>query len=171
MTVLVTGFGPFPGTPHNPTAALALAVDGSRIGAIGVRAAVLPVSYRRGPDEAITYARALGASLVLGFGVASRRDRVWVERTGVRVDSGPPDIDGRTDTGLEGPERVAATADVAVLAQVLGAGISDDAGVYVCNAWLHRVVRGVGVPVGFVHVPPVGIEPATVLDAIRALIR
>lgn len=171
MKVLVTGFGPFPGTPHNPTDALCRSVTGLRVGALELRGVVLPVSYRRGPDAAIADALALGPelALVLGLGVAGARTGVWVERTARRVDAGPIDVDGRSDAALFGPPEVRATLDVDRLAEALGAGVSDDAGQYVCNAWLYRVSQAVDAPVGFVHVPPAGLPLATLLAGIAAL--
>jgi pyrrolidone-carboxylate peptidase len=56
------------------------------------------------------------------------------------------------------------------LARALGAVLSDDAGRYVCNAWLHRVASALDVPVGFVHVPAEGIAAERLLDGISALI-
>lgn len=171
MKVLVTGFGPFPGTPHNPTDALCRSVTGLRVGDHELRGVVLPVSYRRGPDAAIAEALALGPdlALVLGLGVAGARSGVWVERTARRVDAGPLDVDGRSDAALSGPDEVRATLDVDRLAEALGAGLSDDAGRYVCNAWLYRVAQAVPAPVGFVHVPPAGLALATLLAGIAAI--
>jgi len=170
VNVLVTGFGAFPGVSHNPSGELARAVDGAEVDGVRVVGRVLDVSYTRGPREAIRLARSLGAALVLGTGVASSRSAVDVERRAVRAASGPADVDGRTRSGLRGPAIVEATIDVARLAAALGANVSDDAGRYVCNAWLYRVARGCTVPVGFVHVPPAGLDRALLLAGLRALL-
>jgi pyroglutamyl-peptidase len=162
--VLVTGFGPFPGVDRNPTAELARALDGTRVGDARIVGIVLPVAYKRGPDLAIATARSIDAALVLGFGVAMRRTHVCVEHIGRHVVRGDPDVDKDTDPGLA-PGDVRATLDCAVLARALDAERSDDAGAYVCNAWLHRVTRELaGIPVGFVHVPAESIS----LDRVRA---
>lgn len=172
MIVLVTGFGPFPGVDDNPTAALARAVDGATAGTARVVGRVLPASYVRAPDETVRLAREVGAALVVGTGVAVRRSVVCVERVAVRYSLGAPDVDGDTaGCGADGPERVAATIGCAHLAQALGADLSDDAGEYVCNAWLYRVVRALDVPVGFVHVPPEGLAPRRLLDALGTLVK
>jgi pyrrolidone-carboxylate peptidase len=132
---------------------------------------VLPVSWRRGPDLAIARARELDAALVVGLGVAVSRAAVCVERVGVRVERGMPDVDGRTDPLLDGPPEVRATLDTERLATALGATLSDDAGRYVCNAWIYRVTQALdGVPVGFVHVPSAGLAPQALLDALGALV-
>lgn len=171
MTVLVTGFGAFPGVPVNPTASLAQAVDGRVVGGRVVRGLVLPVSYARGPALTVSTARELGAQLVVGLGVAVGRLRPDVERIGRRCLGGSPDVDGRSDAGLLGPDEVRATLDVQCLADALDAGLSDDAGTYVCNAWLYQVTAQLDVPVGFVHVPADGMAPERLLRGLEALLR
>jgi pyroglutamyl-peptidase len=170
MNVLVTGFGAFPGVPRNPSGDLARAVDGADLEGVRVVGRVLEVSYSRGPREAISLARSLEAAIVIGTGVASKRSHVDVERRAVRAASGPADVDGRKRSGLRGPSIVEATIDVDRLAHALAANVSDDAGRYVCNAWLYRVTRGCAAPVGFVHVPPAGLDPALLLAGLRALL-
>lgn len=170
MNVLVTGFGPFPGMSDNPTARLVRALDGLQIGRATVIGRVLPVSYRRGPEQAVRLARDHRAVLVVGTGVAASRANVCVERLAVRVAVGRPDVDGAVDTGLSGADEVHASLDTAALARALGAVASDDAGRYVCNAWLHHVASALDVPVGFVHVPAAGIPVERMVDGIRALI-
>ena len=168
--VLVTGFGSFPGVPDNPTAHLARAVHGLVVGDCRIEGHVLPVSFARGPQAAIELAQRHQVRLVVGLGVAVARNQVCVERVGVRVQHDRVDVDGATACGLVGPDRVAATLDTERLAQALGAELSDDAGRYVCNAWLYRVAQTLPVPVGFVHVPPAGLAPQRLLDGIRALL-
>ncbi len=170
MTVYVTGFGAFPGVPINPTEALALALNGRQIGDADIVGEVLPVSYRRGPDQAIARARELDAKLVIGLGVATKRSRVCVERQAVCVEEGKPDIDDQTITGLVGPATVAATAAVSTLAAALGAQVSHNAGRYVCNAWLYRVSQALDVPVAFVHVPATGLSAELLLSALSRIV-
>lgn len=170
MNVLVTGFGSFPGVEDNPTAALATALDGQRAGAASIIGRVLPVSYRRGPAEAVRLALEHDVVMVLGFGVANSREQVEVECRAVRVSSGLPDVDGKTDTGLTGPNEVFATIDLEKLAEALYARPSSDAGEYVCNAWLYTVASALSVPVGFVHVPAAGLPPERARAAITRLL-
>ncbi len=174
-TVLVTGFGAFPGVPRNPTAELAAALDGVRVAGHTIVGRVLPVSFQRGPDEAIALAVEHYASLVVGLGVATRRSVVCVESRGIRVAHDRLDVDG---TGIclpeplraDGPPIVEATLDVQALAGALDARVSDDAGRYVCNAWLYRVAHALSVPVGFVHVPPAGLAPERLQRGLAALL-
>ncbi|MEQ1569292.1 MAG: hypothetical protein ABMA64_26885 [Myxococcota bacterium] len=170
MNVLVTGFGPFPGVEVNPTETLVRALDGRHLGRARIVGAVLPVSYRRGPAMALAAARGCDAALVLGFGVATARDQVWVERRGRFVARGRPDVDHEEEPDLAPVPEVRATVDCEALARALGAGLSDDAGDYVCNAWLHRVAHGLAVPVGFVHVPSASIDVERAARAIEALV-
>jgi pyroglutamyl-peptidase len=171
VTLLLTGFGPFPGVDANPTESIVRALDGARVGAAVVVGRVLPVSYRRGPDAAIAAAREVGASVVLGLGVATGRVRVCVERVGIHVHRGRPDVDEQVITGLSAAERVHATIDCEALAKALDADLSDDAGAYVCNAWLHKVASTLTVPVGFVHVPAGGISSRRLLQGLEVLVR
>lgn len=168
--VLVTGFSSFPGVDDNPTAHVARAVDGQRTAHVEVVGRVLPVAWERGPQAAIDAAREVEAQWVVGLGVAVTRSVVCVERRAVCVGNGSPDVDGACDAGLEGPEVVAATLDCARLAEALGAELSDDAGTYVCNAWLYRVTRALDVPVGFVHVPAEGIDVERLLRGLDSLV-
>lgn len=172
MNVLVTGFGSFPGVDENPTEALARAVDGTELDGARVYGRVLPVSFARGPDEAIEAARALDAGLVIGLGVAVDRPSVCVERVGRMCVARSADVDGSLEAGLMGPELVWSTVDVAALCGALGAVPSEDAGAYVCNAWLYRVTEALApVPVGFVHVPTEGLAPGRLCAALQALVR
>lgn len=169
-TVLITGFGAFPGVPVNPTEAVARAVDGRVVAGWRVAGRVLPVGWREGPDAAIAAARAVDAALVIGLGVATTRVGVEVETVAVRACDPRPDAFGVVDAELSGPDRVAATVDCARLAEALGASLSTDAGRYVCNAWLYRVSSELTVPVGFVHVPADGIAPDRLLAGVAKLI-
>jgi pyroglutamyl-peptidase len=190
--LLVTGFGPFLEVTDNPSAALARGVDGAVIPSLssallrttgaprGLRGAaggpvrvvgqVLPVSFARAPDLVVQAARALDAVAVLGFGVAVTRPLPCVERV-ARVSCVPrPDVDGvvlERLAPLGALEAVPTTIDAAALADALGAELSDDAGGYVCNAWLYRVAQALpDRGVGFVHVPVTGLDPARLLAAL-----
>lgn len=171
-SVLLTGFGPFPGVPENPSAALVRALDGRRVRGVVLRGLVLPVSYARGPALALAVAHATGAAAVIGFGVSGRASGLEVERRAVRAAHPDlPDVDGVTLAELgPGPETTPATLDADALARALGAVRSDDAGRYVCNAWLYRVSRALPVPVGFVHVPTAGADPDELLDGLARFV-
>lgn len=170
MKILVTGFGPFGQVRDNPSAAIARAVDGARLGDHEILATVLPVSYARAPAETVSLAVEHGVSLVVGFGVAMERSTVCVERTAVHVARGRPDMDGSEMAMTDGPAVVTSSLDTVLFAEALGAEVSDDAGRYVCNAWLYKVTEALDCPVGFVHVPAQGLPTAALLDALRRLL-
>lgn len=152
--ILVTGFGPFPGVLANPSADLVRNVHGYRVAGQTLVAEVLPVSFERAPNIVATMAAQLSPTLLLGFGVATEREGVWVEKS-ARANCGDrADVDGQTVVRLPGPELVSTTLDATWLGDCLGARQSDDCGSYVCNAWLHQLAQRVDVPVGFVHIGP-----------------
>lgn len=170
MIALITGFGPFGEVTDNPSGRLARAVHGARVGAWTLVGLELPVAYERAVELTVRSAHAHGAGLVLGTGVARRRTRPELERAGRTALGELPDVEGTVAPTLPGPPVVDATIAVPDWAEVLGCGISDDAGGYVCNAWLHQVAQRLApVPVGFLHVPPHGVDPAWLLDGLGAL--
>ena len=174
--ILVHGFGPFLEIRDNPAARLAHAVDGARVGERPVVGESMPVSYGRAPALSVERARGLDAALLLGIGVARGRSAVCVEARAVAA--GHPnhaDVDGVQLDRIapEGAGMVYATGPVAGLARALAGVVSEDAGRYVCNAWLYRTVRALGaeIPVLFLHVPPTGLAPERLLAALERIER
>ncbi|NEU13189.1 peptidase C15 [Methylobacterium sp. BTF04] len=164
--VLITGFGPFPGVPVNPSAMLARRLGASpRLRTLTggqVRVRILTTAYRAIADE-LTPALAEGPAAVLMIGVAGRAKRVRVEvRARNRVSRLFPDASGRIATGLtldaDGPDErrapVAAKALAALCRNGVAAIRSQDAGRYLCNASYYWALAE-GVPVLFLHIPPV----------------
>lgn len=177
---LVTGFGPFLDVVDNPSGRLAEAVNGLHLApGVEVHGLRLPVSYARAPALTLEAVARLEPRLVIGLGVAMGRPGVCVEALGRRRPlSGSPDSDGviLEDLEVDGPEVVGATAPAQALAQALGAVVSDDAGGYVCNAWLYRVLRGLEIlpparrPAAiFVHLPAQGLEPEVLCRGISSI--
>ncbi|MCB9781089.1 MAG: hypothetical protein H6742_21155 [Alphaproteobacteria bacterium] len=172
--MLVLGFGPFGEVRDNPARRVALAVDGVVEEGLVVFGEEMPVSYDRAPALALARAHELDARLIVGVGVAVTRSRVEVECVGRnRLSPARPDVDGVALAlcSTDGPAQVAATAAVERLAAGLQAACSQDAGDYVCNAWLYRVARAAPSDraVVFVHVPAEGMAPARLLAGLRAL--
>ncbi|MEY3213041.1 MAG: hypothetical protein RIT28_3522 [Pseudomonadota bacterium] len=171
--ILVTGFGPFLDVEENPSGRLARRLDGARVAGHTVYGELLPVTYDEAPALTLALAARLRPALVVGLGVARGRKRVMVERVGRRPTvTATPDVAGRRPAPPRGaPAAVRATLDVDALAEALGAGVSEDAGAYVCNAWLYAVTRGLpGVPVGFVHVPDQGMPEELLLAGLARLV-
>ncbi len=166
--ILVTGFEPFGSHAVNPSADLAKAVAGRRVGGCRVESAVLPVHH----VEAAAGARALLADLapaaVLHLGLAEGRARVALERVALNVMAYRiPDNAGYRADGEPcvpgGPAAYFTTLPLpgilaALTAEGIPAYMSDTAGTYLCNqtlyATLHEIERrGAATRAGFVHVP------------------
>jgi pyroglutamyl-peptidase len=171
--ILVTGFGPFLDVQENPSGRIARRLDGARVAGHTVYGELLPVTYDEAPARTLALAARLRPALVVGLGVARGRERVMVERVGRRpTATAAPDVSGRRPAPPTGaPAEVRATLDVEAFAEALGADVSNDAGTYVCNAWLYAVARGLpGVPVGFVHVPDQGMPEDQLLAGLARLV-
>jgi pyroglutamyl-peptidase len=166
-SILVIGFGPFLDVDDNPAARLARAVDGRAAGGARVFGREMPVSYTRAPGLTVAWARELGADAVLGVGVARGRATAMVERVARAGTDGVPDVDGHV-ARLDG-ERLSPVAEA--FAKALDVGVSDDAGRYVCNAWLHRALDLLADrPVAFLHVTAAGFDPERLVSALPSLL-
>ena len=171
MRVLITGFGPFPGAPFNPSAALARALASRRRPALaGIErvAHVFATTYASvDRDLPKLFAQKPKPDIVLMFGVAGRRRQLCIEtqaRNAVSLLF--PDASGRQPPNgvikLRGPAALAGNAPFARLAGAAGARLSRDAGRYLCNYVYWRALehaRGTRPLVQFVHIPPVSSKP------------
>jgi pyroglutamyl-peptidase len=171
MRVLITGFGPFPGAPFNPSAALAKALARRRRPALaGIERAthVFATTYASvDRDLPKLFAQKQKPDIVLMFGVAGRRHQLCIEtRARNAVSLLFPDAGGhrprRGVIRLGGPATLTGNAPSARLAGAVGTRLSRDAGSYLCNYVYWRAleqVRGTRPLVQFVHIPPVGTKP------------
>ncbi len=173
MRVLITGFGPFPGAPFNPSAALAKTLARRRRPALaGIERAVhiFATTYASvDRDLPKLLAQKQKPDIVLMFGVAGRRHHLCIEtRARNAVSLLFPDAGGhRPRHGvikLRGPAALAGNVPFARLAGAAGprARLSRDAGRYLCNYVYWRAleqVRGTRPLVQFVHIPPVSAKP------------
>jgi pyroglutamyl-peptidase len=171
MRVLITGFGPFPGAPFNPSAALAKALVRRRRPALaGVERAmhVFATTYAS-VDRDLPKLFAQKPDIVLMFGVAGRRRQLCIEtRARNAVSLLFPDAGGRRPQHgaivLRGPAALKGNAPFARLAGAAGkqARLSRDAGRYLCNYIYWRALehaRGTRPLVQFVHIPPLSTKP------------
>jgi len=166
--ILVTGFDPFPGVPHNPTAEIAAALNDRPPESGPVHAVVLPTSFERAPvklGEAIADPE-LRAILCLGVAVGVRDFRIEQWARNYRR-PGRPDNDGPSHRGgalaPNGPGTYATTLPVAELLDALHrvgipANPSVTAGSYVCNAIFYHAMRMAAARkkptrAGFIHIP------------------
>ncbi len=166
--LLLTGFGPFLDVKENPSSTLATALDGRMLLVGGRRVQVcsriLDVKYETVAAETLLAARQLNAIAVLGTGVARGAAAPRVERTGKALCDGvTPDAAGQTRSVLGDVPTFQSDASAA-LADALGVALSDDAGPYVCNAWLYGVLGGLAatgrpIPAAFLHVTAEGMDP------------
>ena len=171
-TILITGFGPFPGAPFNPSEPLALELARRRHPAFaGVRRVghVFRVTYEAVDAELpALIAREKPAALVM-FGLAARTKHVRIETRARNVVTHVlPDADGQIRTAATiapgAPVALSLRAPthrllLAALASGVPAALSHDAGRYICNYLCWRAAeagRG-GRPrlIAFVHVPQV----------------
>jgi pyroglutamyl-peptidase len=165
MTILLTGFTPFPDVPVNPSGETVEAVAGDYPDVI---AAVLPTSYRQAGNRIRSLIADHQPAAVLLLGVAESRPAISLERFALNVDdASKPDNDDdlRQGTPIEpdGPPAYRATLPLERIASALGAVdlpvmYSNHAGAYVCNHLFYvaaDTVRRLGsqAQVGFIHVP------------------
>jgi pyroglutamyl-peptidase len=176
ITILITGFGPFPGTPFNPTAALVRRL--ARLRRPGLRDVrlighVFETRYDavdRELSELVTRHR---PDALLMFGVATRRKRLSIETRARNALALAPDA-GSTSLsrhalapGRAGAMRMPAPAMLLLSAAKrarVPAALSHDAGRYLCNYLCWRAAETVAAGTGprlaaFVHVPQLALTP------------
>jgi pyroglutamyl-peptidase len=170
MNVLLTGFGPFPGAPHNPTGPLVKAL--ARRPQPGVRrtAHVFRTSYEAVDRELPELIARLMPDALVMFGLASLSLQLRIETRAHNVMSlAKLDADGYVPaTDMIGPSDLTVLPLPAptkrLLAAARSAGVptklSRDAGRYLCNYLCWRACEAALQPGGpglaaFVHVPPV----------------
>ncbi len=168
LTVLITGFGPFPGAPFNPTAALAKRLARRRRPALSGTdriAHVFPTSYAAVERELPDLIDRHRPDLVLLFGLAPRTPHLRIEaRARNRRSTLFADVDGMHPSlaiRAGGPTALVARARqqplrIAARTARVPARLSTDAGKYLCNFAYWRALeltRSHAGLVQFVHVP------------------
>ncbi|GAA5334552.1 MULTISPECIES: pyroglutamyl-peptidase I [Thermus] len=162
--LLVTGFEPFGGLDHNPSAAL-LALLPEGVGGRPIQTALLPVDTEALP-EALRALHARNPQAVLHLGLAENRPLLTLERLAVNLlDFERPDNRGvlKEDEAvvpggpLALPARFPVKEGVRRLREAgIPARISLSAGSYLCNQAFYLSLYHLppSVPVAFVHLPP-----------------
>lgn len=170
--ILVTGFGPFPRVPHNPSAIIAERAAQAplwRRRGWQVDALVLETTYAALETQLVPALRCGGYDAVLMLGVAPRRKAVTPEMLARnRISRLFPDAAGRVgsaDLRLDPEceaEKLRSHAPLEAMlrtmrADGLKARFSRDAGRYLCNAALFTALRETdrneNRHVAFIHVP------------------
>ncbi len=170
LRMLVTGFGPFPGAPFNPTEPLIARLSRLRRPALSdveLAGHIFPVTYRDVDRELPNLLASHRPHALLMFGLASRTPHVRIEtraRNAVttlwpdagRVKPRTGSIAGGDDAMMFGPhtDRLLRAA----LASGIDARLSRNAGSYLCNYLSWRAIEATrrdGGPrlAAFVHVP------------------
>jgi len=170
LRILVTGFGPFPGAPFNPTEPLVarlLQLRRPAFSAVDLSAHIFPVTYRDVDRQLPSLLATYRPHALLMFGLASRTQHVrietrarnavtmlWPDAAHKRVRKGS--IMRGSDALLFGPH----TAKLlrAALATGIDARASRNAGSYLCNYLSWRAIEATCSDSGprlaaFVHIP------------------
>ena len=162
-TILVTGFGPFPGAPHNPTAALVKRLATQRRINFRVVGHVFETRYDAVDRELPALLKKHKPDAVLMFGLHGRARTLRIETlarnalgrvrdAGGHMPRSAAIVRGSPHTPMRSPApRLARAARRAGVA----AQTSRDAGKYLCNYLCWRATES-GAPFAtFVHVPPI----------------
>jgi pyroglutamyl-peptidase len=174
--ILLTGFGPFPGVPVNPTGLLMerIAADPAFFAEADLRAIALETAFASARAQLEKASAEFKPDVILSFGVATGEREYRVERIAENRDAcKAPDVEGVLRSGEaidpDGPPTYAATLPVekieaALRAAVIPVRFSDSAGNYVCNHIFYAACRWVagaapGARAGFIHVPDPAVSP------------
>jgi len=176
VTILVTGFGPFPGAPFNPTGPLAQRLARLRrlcLASTKIVPHIFPTSYAAVDRDLPKLIAKHKPDALLMFGLAPRVRALRIETRARNAVSLLPDAGGialrRLTIAAGGPAALAMPAPArrllaAVRAASVPATLSRDAGRYLCNYLCWRATEAAGKKGGpqvaaFIHVPKVRREP------------
>jgi pyroglutamyl-peptidase len=178
VTILVTGFGPFPGAPFNPTGPLVQRLARLRrpsLADVKIVGYVFPTSYAVVDCDLHELIARHKPDALLMFGLASRAKAVRIEtraRNTVALlpDAGRAALNRRAiAAGSPGTKALPAPARAllaAARAARVPAALSHDAGRYLCNYLCWRAAEAAAKPGGpqaaaFIHVPRVRRTPVS----------
>ena len=171
LRILLTGFGPFPGAPYNPTQPLVARLTRLRRPALAdveLTSHIFPVTYRAVDQELPKLLAKLRPQALLMFGLAARTAHVrietrarnavtmlWPDAAQTRVRKGSiADGAGARRFGPHTAKLLRAAKDSGIDARA-----SRDAGSYLCNYLSWRAIEAVDAGDGprlaaFIHIPP-----------------
>ena len=172
LTILVTGFGPFPGAPFNPTGPLVLRLARVRTPALArakIVTHIFPTSYAAVDHDLPRLIARYRPDALLMFGLATQAKGLRIETRARNALAPLPDASGVTSRrrwiAAGKPAAMAMPTPArrllaAVRAARVPVTLSDDAGEYLCNYLCWRATeatRKTGGPrlAAFVHVPPI----------------
>jgi pyroglutamyl-peptidase len=175
-TILITGFGRFPGSPVNPSGLVATRLVHRRRPALAATrrvAHVFATCYDAVDRELPALLAREKPDIVVMFGVATRSRRVRIEQRARNRIALFPDARGcRPAAGIIAPRQDARRNPLSMARLVraartagVAAAPSRNAGTYLCNYVYWRGLEAAAAPDGpgsviFIHVPPVGMKKA-----------
>lgn len=185
MTLVLTGFDPFPGVPVNPSQQI---VETIAMQNPAIITEILPTAFAPAEKRIRSLIQKHAPDVVLSLGVAARRDAINLERFALNInDAEQPDNDGVQHDGkpivANGPAAYTSTLPLAALHKAIQARrvpvkYSNHAGAYVCNHVFyvarHEVERlRLATRCGFIHVPMPndGLSLADMIDTIQVCIQ
>ncbi|MEH2628297.1 pyroglutamyl-peptidase [Bradyrhizobium sp. AZCC 1719] len=171
LRILITGFGPFPGAPYNPTQPLVARLTRLRRPAfsdVELSSHIFPVTYKAVDHELPLALQQHRPHALLMFGLASRTSHLrietrarnavtmlWPDAAQTRARKGS--IADGADAQMFGPH----TAKLlrAARGTAIDARASRDAGSYLCNYLSWRAIEAVDADncprlAAFIHIPP-----------------
>ena len=168
-TALLTGFGPFPGVPHNVSGVLVHQIGArirKRFPTSRIVTEALPTEWEFAPERVADLICNLRPSIAIHFGVSDQAHGFVIE-TLAQNQTGRLDAAGYLPSESEiepfGPRTLASQLPTGRLCSRLNRlglpnRLSRDAGTYLCNAVFYRSVLtqtelGTGGRSGFVHLP------------------
>ena len=169
-TILLTGFGPFPGMPENASALLVPKLAhlvARRFHGHRVVARILPTEWEAGPARLAAHYLREKPGLALHFGVSERAKGFVIETLARNARRFAADAAGASPPSpcilKDGPATLKARLpadDIVARLDALGipACLSGDAGDYLCNSILYHALmlaekRPAPTAVGFIHIP------------------
>ncbi len=183
-TILVTGFGPFPGAPVNPTGPLVKRLARARPGRAKIVTHIFPTTYAAVDRDLPKLIARHRPDALLMFGLANKATTLRIESRARNALSRLKDAEGyvpglRTVAPGRAPALPLPTPGRLLLAAVRAAHIpvvmSNDAGDYLCNYLCWRAVLAARRTSGprlaaFIHVPPAQ-NPDALARAGRAMLK
>lgn len=177
-TILVTGFGPFPGAPVNPTEELVKGLARLHLSGASIATHVFRTSYAAVDNELPALVRRHRPAALLMFGLAAGTPHLRIETRARNAVAALPDVCGaipalRAIAPGRAPRVALPTMPRTLLAAArrarVAAAVSEDAGDYLCNYLCWRAAEAARLPQGprlaaFIHVP----EDVRAADIARA---
>ena len=172
-TILITGFGPFPGAPYNPTGPLVQRLSRVKLPRTRIVTHIFETSYAAVDRDLPKLLKRYKPNAVLMFGLASRARIVRIETRAQNALAVLPDAAGKIPKRNAIAKGKLAAVPMALPSQLLlravrkagvRARLSTDAGQYLCNYLCWYATEAATARNGprlaaFVHVPLVPEKP------------